>query len=211
MTEESSYDYMFKLIVVGDSGVGKTNLLERFVKGTFHVPNSTIGIDFSMKNMVIEDKRVRVQIWDTAGQERFRSIAKRYYRGSVGALLIYDITRHDSFEDIPRWLSELEKNEAEPDIELMLIGNKSDLINQRAVSQEEAIKYAESNKLMFMETSALDSNNVDEAFQTLIHTIFDKQSKQSITVDDKQAKQLRGEVITVDGTERALQQKGCNC
>ncbi|KAI9245122.1 rab11 protein [Phascolomyces articulosus] len=197
--EENSYDYVFKLVVVGASGVGKTNLLGRFVHDTFELASkSTIGLDLNIKTMTINNKRVRVQIWDTAGQERYRSITKRYYRGAVGALLVYDITRHDTFEDIPRWLGELRLNDAHPESKVILIGNKSDLKDQRAVTQEEAKTYAEQNGLMFMETSALDKTNVDQAFETLVHQIFDKLSKRLTTLGDKQAKMMRGEAIQLD-------------
>lgn len=140
-----------------------------------------------------------------------------YYRGSVGALLVYDITKHDTFEgkkksktrfctdllllDIPRWLGEIKLNDAHPELRIMLIGNKSDLAEKRAVSQEEAKKYAESNGLMFMETSALDSSNVDVAFQTLVRNIFDKLSQQMMTTGDKQAKLMRGEAISLSHTD----------
>ncbi|KAI7893642.1 Rab11A, rab family GTPase [Mucor mucedo] len=194
--DESSYDYVFKLVVVGDSGVGKTNLLGRFVHDTFDFASkSTIGLDLTIKNMVVKGKRVRAQIWDTAGQERYRSITKRYYRGSVGALLVYDITKRDSFSGISRWLNELRINEAHPDSIIMLIGNKSDLEKDRAVTQEEAMDYAKKNGLMFMETSALDNVNVETAFETLIYNIFDKLSGKLTTMDDKRAEIMRGQAI----------------
>ncbi|KAL7309057.1 hypothetical protein PS15m_011183 [Mucor circinelloides] len=196
--EESSYDYVFKLVVVGDSGVGKTNLLGRFVHDTFDFASkSTIGLDLTIKNMEIKGKRVRAQIWDTAGQERYRSITKRYYRGSVGALLVYDITKRESFDNLGRWLNELRINEAHPDSLVMLIGNKSDLDSQRAVTQEEALAYAEKNGLMFMETSALESINVEKAFETLIHNIFDKLSGKLATMDDKKAEIMKGQAIQI--------------
>ncbi|KAI8645350.1 P-loop containing nucleoside triphosphate hydrolase protein [Parasitella parasitica] len=196
--EESSYDYVFKLIVVGDSGVGKTNLLGRFAHDTFDFASkSTIGLDLTVKNMDIKGKRVRAQIWDTAGQERYRSITKRYYRGAVGALLVYDITKRESFESLGRWLNELKINEAHPDSMVMLVGNKSDLEPQREVSQEEALNYSKINGIMFMETSALESTNVQKAFESLIHTIFDKLSGKLATMDDKKAKIMRGQAIQI--------------
>ncbi|KAG2221540.1 hypothetical protein INT45_004534 [Circinella minor] len=211
--EENSYDYVFKLVVVGASGVGKTNLLGRFVNDTFELASkSTIGLDLNIKTMTINDKRVRVQVWDTAGQERYRSITKRYYRGAVGALLVYDITRHDTFEDIPRWLGELRLNDAHPDSIIMLVGNKSDLNNERTVTQEEAKTYAEQNGLMFMETSALDRTNVDQAFETLVHQIFNKLSGRLTTLGDKQAKMLRGEAIKLDhAPSTSNNSTNCSC
>ncbi|KAF1807125.1 P-loop containing nucleoside triphosphate hydrolase protein [Mucor lusitanicus] len=214
--EESSYDYVFKLVVVGDSGVGKTNLLGRFVHDTFDFASkSTIGLDLTIKNMEIKGKRVRAQIWDTAGQERYRSITKRYYRGSVGALLVYDITKRESFDNLGRWLNELRINEAHPDSLVMLVGNKSDLDSQRTVTQEEAMNYAEKNGLMFMETSALESTNVEKAFESLIHNIFDKLSGKLATMDDKKAEIMKGQAIQIsaplDSSSKNSHSNSCTC
>ncbi|GAA5812994.1 hypothetical protein MFLAVUS_006460 [Mucor flavus] len=214
MEDENSYDYVFKLVVVGDSGVGKTNLMSRFVHDTFDFASkSTIGLDLTIKNMVVKDKRVRAQIWDTAGQERYRSITKRYYRGSVGALLVYDITKRESFTSISRWLNELKINEAHPDSIIMLIGNKSDLDSKRKVSQQEAMDYAESNGLMFMETSALESINVEKAFESLIVNIFDKISSKLTTMDDKRAEIMRGQAIELGSptSNEARKSSSCAC
>lgn len=141
-----------------------------------------------------------------------------YYRGSVGALLVYDITRHDTFEDIIRWLNEIRMNDAHPETVIMLVGNKSDLEqDQRAVSQEEAAKFAKDHGLMFMETSALDRSNVNDAFDTLIHQIFDKLSSRLTTLSDKQAMLMRGETIKLDHTPSSTtttatgNQNGCAC
>ncbi|KAI8070193.1 GTPase Ypt3 [Thamnidium elegans] len=212
--DENSYDYVFKLVVVGDSGVGKTNLMSRFVHDTFDFASkSTIGLDLTIKNMVVKNKRVRAQIWDTAGQERYRSITKRYYRGSVGALLVYDITKRESFTSISRWLNELKINEAHPDSIIMLIGNKSDLESNRKVSQQEAMDYAESNGLMFMETSALESINVEKAFESLIFNIFDKISSKLTTMDDKRAEIMRGQAIELGSptSNEARKYSSCAC
>ncbi|GAA5804749.1 GTP-binding protein ypt3 [Helicostylum pulchrum] len=214
MEDENSYDYVFKLVVVGDSGVGKTNLMSRFVHDTFDFASkSTIGLDLTIKNMVVKNKRVRAQIWDTAGQERYRSITKRYYRGSVGALLVYDITKRESFATISRWLNELKINEAHPDSIIMLIGNKSDLDSKRKVSQQEAMDYAESNGLMFMETSALESINVEKAFESLIVNIFDKISTKLATMDDKRAEIMRGQAIELGSptSNEARKSSSCAC
>ncbi|CEG62778.1 Putative Rab family, other [Rhizopus microsporus] len=216
MTEESSYDYLFKIVVIGDSGVGKTNLLGRFIHNTFDFASkSTIGLDLSMKNIIIKDKRVRVQIWDTAGQERYRSITKRYYRGAVGALLVYDITKRESFMSIPRWLNEIKSNEAHSESILMLVGNKSDLEKDRQVTVEEALEYAKVNDLAFMETSALQSINVENAFDSLIHTIFDKLSSKLTTMDDKKTEFLRGQTVQLNNTthhnKRNNNNNSCAC
>lgn len=127
---------------------------------------------------------------------------------------MYDITRHDTFEDLPKWLGELKLNEAHPDSVIMLVGNKSDLTNQRAVSQEEATKFAEDNGTMFMETSALDRTNVDRAFEDLVHRIFDKLSNHMPTLGDKQAKLMRGEAVRLDYSPESKSSSGgstCAC
>ncbi|KAI7900334.1 GTPase Ypt3 [Cokeromyces recurvatus] len=197
--DENSYDYVFKLVVVGDSGVGKTNLLGRYVHDTFDFGSkSTIGLDLTIKHMMIKGKKIRVQIWDTAGQERYRSITKRYYRGSVGACLVYDITKRESYDNISRWLNEFKMNEAHPDSVIMLIGNKSDLQDKRTVTQEEAMNYAKEHGLLFMETSALESTNVELAFDSVVNNVFDKLSGKIATMDDKRAEIMRGQAIDLN-------------
>lgn len=135
----------------------------------------------------------------------------RYYRGSVGALLVYDITKPESFLGISRWLNELKINEAHPDSIIMLIGNKSDLESNRKVTQEEAMDYAKENGLMFMETSALESTNVEKAFETLILNIFDKLSTQLTTMDDKRAEIMRGQAIQLASPVNSDTRKSSNC
>ncbi|KAI8985099.1 ras-domain-containing protein [Pilobolus umbonatus] len=212
-SEESSYDYVFKLVIIGDSGVGKTNLLNRFVHDKFEYSSkSTIGLDLTIKNMNVKGKRIRAQIWDTAGQERYRSITKRYYRGSVGALLVYDISKRESFDNVSRWLSEIRSNESHPDVVVMLFGNKSDLESTREVSQEEARGYSEANNLMFMETSALDNINVELAFNTLIFHIYDKISSKLTTIDDKKVELRKGQSIQLTAPVNTdTSSQGCAC
>ena len=127
----------------------------------------TIGVEFATKNLVVEDKTIKAQIWDTAGQERFRAITSSFYKGAVGALLVYDITKEGTFEHVEKWLQEL-LDYAEPNIVVMLVGNKCDMKNLRQVKVEDATAFAEKNKLAFLETSALDATNVEVAFQRVI-------------------------------------------
>jgi len=166
--EEDAYDYLFKVVLIGDSGVGKSNLLSRFTRNEFNLDSkSTIGVEFATKSIKVEAKTVKAQIWDTAGQERYRAITSAYYRGAVGALLVYDISKQVTFENVERWLKEL-RDHAEPNIVIMLVGNKSDLKHKRAVSTETAMAFAETNNLAFIETSALDATGVDEAFRQIL-------------------------------------------
>eukprot|EP01118_Nematostelium_gracile_P000617 TRINITY_DN1066_c0_g5_i1.p1 TRINITY_DN1066_c0_g5~~TRINITY_DN1066_c0_g5_i1.p1 ORF type:complete len:194 (+),score=51.69 TRINITY_DN1066_c0_g5_i1:126-707(+) len=137
---------------------------------------STIGVEFATKSLEIGNKTIKAQIWDTAGQEKFRAMTSAYYRGAAGALLVYDITRHETFDNLANWFAEL-KTHAEGDLVVMLVGNKKDLVYIRDVSTERAQQYAEEHKMNFMETSALDNNNVMEAFETIMNEIFSKSAK----------------------------------
>ncbi|TYI54196.1 hypothetical protein E1A91_D11G058800v1 [Gossypium mustelinum] len=127
-------DYVFKVVLIGDSAVGKSQILARFARNEFSLDSkATIGVEFQTRTLVIEHKSVKAQIWDTAGQERYRAVTSAYYRGAVGAMLVYDISKRQTFDHIPRWLEEL-RGHADKNIVIILIGNKSDLENQRAVS-----------------------------------------------------------------------------
>ncbi|KAF9584421.1 hypothetical protein BGW38_006510 [Lunasporangiospora selenospora] len=173
MAQNDAYDFLFKIVLIGDSGVGKSNLLSRFTRGDFNLESkSTIGVDFGARTVQVEDgKMIKAQIWDTAGQERYRAITSAYYRGAVGALLLYDITQHGTYESVSRWLSEVREH-ADSNIIVMLVGNKSDLRHLRSIHTEEAKSFAVENGLMFIETSALDATNVDIAFTNLLSEIY---------------------------------------
>ncbi|KAI3680446.1 hypothetical protein L6452_35217 [Arctium lappa] len=170
--EDSVDDYLFKIVLIGDSAVGKSNLLARFARNEFN-PNSksTIGVEFQTQKIQINGKEVKAQIWDTAGQERFRAVTSAYYRGAVGALLVYDITRRRTFDNINRWLKELHTH-CDMNVVTILVGNKSDLEDGREVSMDEGKSLAEAEGLFFMETSALDSSNVNRAFQMVVKEIY---------------------------------------
>ncbi|KAL1256869.1 hypothetical protein QQF64_012414 [Cirrhinus molitorella] len=171
-TRDDEYDYLFKVVLIGDSGVGKSNLLSRFTRNEFNLESkSTIGVEFATRSIQVDGKTVKAQIWDTAGQERYRAITSAYYRGAVGALLVYDIAKHLTYENVERWLKEL-RDHADSNIVIMLVGNKSDLRHLRAVPTDEARAFAEKNGLSFLETSALDSTNVETAFQTILTEIY---------------------------------------
>ncbi|GAB2275376.1 Ras- protein RABA5a [Dionaea muscipula] len=178
--EESTEDYLFKIVLVGDSAVGKSNLLSRFARDEFY-PNSksTIGVEFQTQKMEINGKEIKAQIWDTAGQERFRAVTSAYYRGAVGALLVYDISRRQTFESIGRWLNELHTH-SDMNVVTILVGNKSDLKDAREVTTAEGKSVAEVQGLFFIETSALDSSNVAVAFQTVVKEIYNILSRKVI-------------------------------
>ncbi|XP_005870769.1 PREDICTED: ras-related protein Rab-11B [Myotis brandtii] len=160
------------VVLIGDSGVGKSNLLSRFTRNEFNLESkSTIGVEFATRSIQVDGKTIKAQIWDTAGQERYRAITSAYYRGAVGALLVYDIAKHLTYENVERWLKEL-RDHADSNIVIMLVGNKSDLRHLRAVPTDEARAFAEKNNLSFIETSALDSTNVEEAFKNILTEIY---------------------------------------
>jgi Ras-related protein Rab-11A len=177
---DEEYDYLFKVVLIGDSGVGKSNLLSRFTRNEFNLESkSTIGVEFATKSIQAEGKTIKAQIWDTAGQERYRAITSAYYRGAVGALLVYDISKHSTFENVERWLKEL-RDHAEANIVVMLVGNKSDLKHLRAVETDEAMAFAEQHNLAFIETSALDASGVDTAFQRILTEIYRLMSRRNL-------------------------------
>ncbi|XP_058702753.1 ras-related protein Rab-8B isoform X1 [Poecile atricapillus] len=169
-----TYDYLFKLLLIGDSGVGKTCLLFRFSEDAFNTTFiSTIGIDFKIRTIELDGKKIKLQIWDTAGQERFRTITTAYYRGAMGIMLVYDITNEKSFDNIKNWIRNIEEH-ASSDVERMILGNKCDMNEKRQVSKEKGEKLAIDYGIKFLETSAKSSINVEEAFFTLARDIMTK-------------------------------------
>uniref|UniRef100_A0A8C9IFD0 small monomeric GTPase n=2 Tax=Piliocolobus tephrosceles TaxID=591936 RepID=A0A8C9IFD0_9PRIM len=169
-----TYDYLFKLLLIGDSGVGKTCLLFRFSEDAFNTTFiSTIGIDFKIRTIELDGKKIKLQIWDTAGQERFRTITTAYYRGAMGIMLVYDITNEKSFDNIKNWIRNIEEH-ASSDVERMILGNKCDMNDKRQVSKERGEKLAIDYGIKFLETSAKSSANVEEAFFTLARDIMTK-------------------------------------
>ncbi|KAG2296618.1 hypothetical protein Bca4012_001895 [Brassica carinata] len=209
---EDDYDYLFKVVLTGDSGVGKSNLLSRFTKNDFsHDSRSTIGVEFATRSIQVDDKIVKAQIWDTAGQERYRAITSAYYRGAVGALLVYDVTRHVTFENVERWLKEL-RNHTDANIVIMLVGNKSDLRHLRAIPTEEVKAFAERENTFFIETSALEALNVESAFTEVLTQIYRVVSKNALEggVDPTTALP-KGQVINVGSRDDASAVKKAGC
>lgn len=166
--------HSFKIVVVGSSGVGKTALVQRLVDDNFRENSqSTVGVEFKSYVCQCDGQAVKLQIWDTAGQERFRSVSKAYFRNAVGAILVYDITNPDTFDDISRWLEEL-LSLSNPNAFLLLVGNKSDLESDRKVGAQQGRDYAATNKMEFLEASASSGANVEEAFSRLAHGIVQR-------------------------------------
>ncbi|KAJ4924792.1 hypothetical protein JOQ06_003742 [Pogonophryne albipinna] len=162
---DESFDFLFKIILIGDSNVGKTCLVQNFKSGIFsEIQQNTIGVDFTVRTVDIEGKKVKMQVWDTAGQERFRTITQSYYRSAHGAIIAYDITRQGTFDSVTHWIKEVEIYGAN-NVVLVLIGNKCDLEKERQVQFEDACNLSKEKEILAaLETSAKESQNVDEAF-----------------------------------------------
>lgn len=171
---KKAYDYLFKLLLIGDSGVGKTCLLVRFSDDAYNNTFiSTIGIDFKIKTVEVDGKKIKLQIWDTAGQERFHTITTSYYRGAMGIMLVYDITQEKTYDNIAKWLRNIQEHASEG-VERCILANKCDLNDKRMVSKEKGEGIAREHNIRFFETSAKESINVEEAFMTLTRDILRK-------------------------------------
>ncbi|ORX70802.1 GTPase of the Ypt/Rab family [Linderina pennispora] len=202
MASNDEYDYLFKVVLIGDSGVGKSNLLSRFTRNEFNLESkSTIGVEFATRSIQVDSKTIKAQIWDTAGQERYRAITSAYYRGAVGALLVYDIAKHATYENVSRWLKEL-RDHADSNI--------SDLRHLRAVPTEEAKQFASENGLFFIETSALDSSNVEQAFQQILTEIYRIVSNKAIESSQDNVQPGSGAQIIVPTADDHAK-SGSNC
>ena len=177
----NEYDLLYKLLIIGDSGVGKSSILLQFADETFTESYaSTIGVDFRIKTIELNGKRIKLQIWDTAGQERFRNIASSYYRGAQGVIVVYDTTNRLSFEHIQQWLHEIERY-AIQNAAKILIGNKSDLVMKKEVQYNEGREFAELNGVHFIECSAKDNSAVNDIFNTITKEMIKLPSMNSST------------------------------
>ncbi|XP_034917346.1 ras-related protein RABA6a isoform X2 [Populus alba] len=207
-------DYLFKAVLIGDSAVGKSNLLSRFSRDEFRLDSKpTIGVEFAYRNIRVGDKLIKAQIWDTAGQER--AITSSYYRGALGALLVYDITRRATFDNVKKWLREL-RDFGSSDMVVVLVGNKSDISHLREVDEDDGKNLAETEALYFMETSALENLNVEEAFMQMISRIHEIASQKSLeakknetTISTIKALPVGKEVINIDEVSATKQASYC--
>ena len=185
MEEEAEpYEQLYKIIIIGDSGVGKSNILNRYLRNEFKQDSkSTVGVEFGSKQLKVCGTNIKLQIWDTAGQERYRSITSAYYKGSKGCFLVYDITSTQSFENIEKWYEEIIKT-VDKDLSIILVGNKSDLENERQVTVEMGQDKAKNLNCPFFETSALNNTYIDTVFTTITEDIYNR-CKNAPKVDDE--------------------------
>ena len=166
------YDFLFKLLLIGDPGVGKSCLLLRFADDTYTESYiSTIGVDFKIRTIELDGKTIKLQIWDTAGQERFRTITSSYYRGAHGIIVVYDVTDQASFSNVKQWLQEIDRYACE-NVNKLLVGNKCDLATKKVVDYNTAKDFADGLGIPFLETSAKNATNVEEAFTTMAREIM---------------------------------------
>ena len=216
MATDQKYDYLLKYITIGSPNVGKSKIVERFVKDTFNNDYYvTIGVEFGEKNIEVEKKKLRIQIWDTAGQEEFKSITRTYYKNCVCAIIVYDITSRNSFNDITNWIEDC--IQSSPKTVLMaLIGNKSDLKESRVVSTEEGQELADKYGILFYETSAKDGTNIKEIFQKTGQKIYKNIKEGYYNLDDLECGIKRS---SYEGDESSIKlkkrngkkKKSCDC
>ena len=172
--DDENYEIMFKVVLVGDSFVGKTNIMSKYLKNEFHEDSkATVGVEFGSKQFNIEGHSIKAQIWDTAGQERYKAITSAYYKGAKGAFIVYDITRKNSFDSIDKWISDVTAV-ADKKISIVLIGNKSDLEDQRQVTKEQGEDKANKLEVAFLETSAFSGENLEKAFELMMKEVYKK-------------------------------------
>eukprot|EP00164_Ancoracysta_twista_P000241 GFYU01000343.1.p1 GENE.GFYU01000343.1~~GFYU01000343.1.p1 ORF type:complete len:205 (+),score=14.90 GFYU01000343.1:256-870(+) len=203
-----SFDYIFKYIVIGDQGVGKTCLLHQFTEKKF-IPDAqhTVGVEFGTRVCKVMEKTIKLQIWDTAGQERFRAVTRSYYRGAAGALLVFDVTRRSTFNTLTNWLADA-RSLATQNTVIMLIGNKLDMESHREVSYDEAKRFADDNALIYLEASAKTGQNVEEAFLRTARVIYDNIQSGQLDLTDSGTQFSRPSLTPKDGDEPKA---GCNC
>ena len=184
MADEDNYEMMFKVVLVGDSFVGKTNIMSKYLKDEFHEDSkATVGVEFGSKQFTIEGHSIKAQIWDTAGQERYKAITSAYYKGAKGAFVVYDITRKTSFESIDRWVNDLTAA-ADKKITIVVIGNKCDLEDQRQITKEQGEEKSAKLEVAFLETSALSGENLDKAFELMMNEIYKKCHEEMLAEND---------------------------
>jgi len=207
-TLEKPVDYLIKVIIIGDAGVGKTCLLLRFCEGNFissHLP--TIGLDFKLKTVLIDNKKVKLQIWDSAGQERFKTITQTYFRSSQGVILSYAVNDRDSFNNVEEWIDQVKKHAGE-DISMVLVGNKIDMPG-RCVEYEEGEKLAKLHNIQFFETSTKEGDNVQSAFQAVLRNIISRIKLNKAKLEAKGKRKTRAKLPALPVKATYMENNDC--
>ena len=210
-----NFHYLLKYVIIGDSGVGKSNILLQYINGKFNEDfKATVGVEFGAKNIEINGRIYRIQIWDTAGQENFRSIASAYYKNSICACIVYDITSRNSFNSVQSWIDDCTK-QTPRNILLLLIGNKNDLNDKREVQYEEGEEFAKKKNMIFLETSAKTGNNIDKIFEKSVKKIDQNIIDNKYDLDNENCgirKGLKTEsfVLSVEKAKEKKKKKCCN-
>jgi len=201
----SDYDHLFKLLIIGDSGVGKSSILLRFADNTFSANYiTTIGVDFKIRTITIKGQKIKLQIWDTAGQERFRTITSTYYRGTHGVIVVYDVTSADTFSNVKRWIHEIDTNCES--VQKILVGNKVDDPSRRAVAEREARHFADSLRINYFETSAKENLNVEQMFHCITESVLDEKLRSPPITSNN----VRGGGVQLT-SKRQDSKKKCKC
>ena len=187
------YDHLFKLLIIGESGVGKTCLISRYANGVFKEEYiSTVGVDYVSKQEIINDQNINVKLWDTAGQERFKALTPSYLRGAEGIVLVYDVTKSESFDSLKVWIDSLKSNLGENSLPIIIDGNKIDL-DDRDVSKETAQKFAQEYNYKYFETSAKSGVGVDELFREIVNQILEKKDKTDEVKEERKSVKLQSD------------------
>ena len=206
--DENSYELLYKIIIIGDTGVGKSNILSRYLKDEFRDDSkSTVGVELGTKYLKIKDIGAKLQIWDTAGQERYKSITSSYYKGSHGCFIVYDITNEKTFENVDNWFKQAQK-EASKEVSIILVGNKCDLENERKISKEKGEEKAKTLNCPFFETSALSKIKIEDIFTEMINNIFEKTGGGKNDEDDIEIINDNDNAVNLDAKEQP-KKKGC--
>ena len=209
--EVNKYEYIFKIILIGSSGVGKSSLLQRYIQKVFNESYaSTIGVDFFMKSINIGEKSIKLQLWDTAGTEKFRSITTGYYRGADAAFVVFDLSSKNSYNAVGDWIENYYKYK-NPDSEknVVLIGNKVDLVDKREVTKEEAENYVKANNIFYFETSAKEGDNVEECFNFIAKKLLEQFENKKDNEEDKKKDVIKNDQLKKDSVVIIGEKKCC--
>ena len=206
--EVNNYELLYKIIIIGDTCVGKSNILSRYLKDEFKDDaKATVGVELGTKFLKIKDIGAKLQIWDTAGQERYRSITSSYYKGSHGCFIVYDITNEATFQNVDKWFEQAQK-EASKEVSIILVGNKCDLENERKVTKEKGEEKAKNFNCPFFETSALSKINIDDIFNEMVNNIFERTGGPKGEEDDLEIVNENDNPVNLN-TEEPAKKKGC--